>query len=159
LTGTKTVPVNQSAFIRAVIHRARRSKSGGWAAVAADVSEPETLAVGAGSYENNQTEQRDELAPFHSITSSARPSSVAATARPSALAVFKLITSSNIVGCCTGRLAGCSPLSIRSTYPAACRNHDPASRCRPLAICQPALESKDHRREGEGEPRRPTPCE
>jgi hypothetical protein len=40
-------------------------------------------------------EQRDELAPFHSITSSARASSVAGTVRPSDLAVLRLITSSS----------------------------------------------------------------
>ena len=38
-------------------------------------------------------EQRDELAAFHSITSSARASSVGGTSRPSALAVLRLITS------------------------------------------------------------------
>src|SRR5262249_28426970 len=65
--------------------------------------------------------ERDELAPLHSITSSARPSSVAGTSRPSALAVFKLITSSYLVGACTGRPAALSPLRIRSTYPAARR--------------------------------------
>ena len=36
-------------------------------------------------------EQRDELAPLHSITSSARASSVGGTSRPSALAVLRLI--------------------------------------------------------------------
>ena len=45
----------------------------------------------------------------YSITSSARASSVGGTSRPSALAVFKLMTSSKVVGCCTGRLAGFSP--------------------------------------------------
>src|SRR5262245_56426596 len=52
-------------------------------------------------------EQRDELAaPDHSITSSARASSVGGISRPSALAVFMLITSSYLVGACTGRSAG-----------------------------------------------------
>src|SRR5262249_12077623 len=37
-------------------------------------------------------EQRDELAAFHSITSSARASSVGGPVRPSVLAVFRLIT-------------------------------------------------------------------
>src|SRR5262249_36112519 len=41
-------------------------------------------------------EQRDELAPPHSITSSARASNVDGTSRPSALAVLRLITSSNL---------------------------------------------------------------
>src|SRR6516162_9141938 len=58
-------------------------------------------------------EQRDELAApelsVHSITSSARASSVGGTSRPSALAVLRLITSSYLVGACTGRSAGFSP--------------------------------------------------
>src|SRR5262249_60389412 len=36
------------------------------------------------------TEQRDELAPLHSITSSARASKLSGTMRPSALAVLRL---------------------------------------------------------------------
>src|SRR5262245_2378537 len=61
-------------------------------------------------------EQRDERAPFHhSITSSALASKVAGISIPIALAVLRLITSSYLVGACTGRLAGFSPLKIRST--------------------------------------------
>src|SRR5262249_28862670 len=61
-------------------------------------------------------EQRDEMAtPHHSITSSARASSVGGISTPSALAVFKLMTSSYLVGVCTGRSAGFSPLRMRST--------------------------------------------
>src|SRR5262249_14422079 len=59
--------------------------------------------------------QRDELAPPHSITSSARVISDDGTVRPSALAAFKLIVSSYFVGACTGKSAGFSPLRIRST--------------------------------------------
>jgi hypothetical protein len=44
-------------------------------------------------------EQRDELATFHSITSSARPSSESGTVRPSALAVLRLMISSILVDC------------------------------------------------------------
>src|SRR5262245_49760472 len=47
-------------------------------------------------------EQRDEVAPLHSITSSATASSDGGTARPSTLAVVKLMTRSNLVGCSTG---------------------------------------------------------
>jgi hypothetical protein len=36
--------------------------------------------------------RRDELAPLHSITSSARASSIGGTSKPSALAVLRLIT-------------------------------------------------------------------
>src|SRR6516164_4948663 len=42
-------------------------------------------------------EQRNELAPFHSMTSSARASSVGGISRPSAFAVLSLITSANLV--------------------------------------------------------------
>jgi hypothetical protein len=51
---------------------------------------------------------------LHSITSSARASSVGGTSRPSALAVLRLITSSNFVGACTGRSAGFSRCDRRS---------------------------------------------
>src|SRR6202023_3668877 len=54
----------------------------------------------------------------YSITSSARASSIGGTSMPSALAVLRLITSSYLVGACTGRSAGFSPLSTRSTYDA-----------------------------------------
>src|SRR5215472_13235284 len=67
-------------------------------------------------------EQRDEIAPFHSNTSSARASSVGGTAMPSALAVFILMISSKWVGCSTGRSAGRAPFRILSTYIAALRN-------------------------------------
>ena len=53
--------------------------------------------------------------PAYSITLSARSSSVGGTVRPSALAVLRLITSSYLVGACTGRSAGFSPLRMRST--------------------------------------------
>jgi hypothetical protein len=51
----------------------------------------------------------------YSITSSARPSRVAGSSRPRALAVLRLTTSSYLVGACTGRSAGFSPLRMRST--------------------------------------------
>ena len=58
------------------------------------------------------TEQGHELAPLHSITSSARPSSESGTVRPSAFAVLRFMSSSILVDCWTGRSAGLSPLSI-----------------------------------------------
>ena len=58
----------------------------------------------------------------HSITSSARASSVGGISRPSALAVLRLITSSNRSGAWTGSPLGFSPSRMRSTYDAACRN-------------------------------------
>src|SRR5262249_8396936 len=62
-------------------------------------------------------EQRDELAPFHSITSSARASSVCGTVRPSALTAFWLTASSNLTGCSTGSSA--SFVMQKCTYPTA----------------------------------------
>src|SRR5262249_49927426 len=56
--------------------------------------------------------QRDERAPFHSITSSARASKLSSTVSPRAFAVLRLITSSNRVGCTTGSSAGLAPLRI-----------------------------------------------
>jgi hypothetical protein len=53
---------------------------------------------------------------IHSITSSARVSKVGGTVRPSAFAAFKLITSSNFVGCSTGKSPGLVPFRILSTY-------------------------------------------
>ena len=51
----------------------------------------------------------------YSITSSAALRSPSGAVRASALAVLRLITNSNLVGCCTGRSAGFSPLRMRST--------------------------------------------
>ena len=62
-------------------------------------------------------EQRDELAPSHSITSSASASSYRGLSRPSAFAVLKLITSSYLVGACTGKSAGFSPNEMSQTPP------------------------------------------
>src|SRR5262249_10648946 len=62
-------------------------------------------------------EQRDERAPVtHSTPSSARASSLSGTCRRSAFAMPRLMTSSNLVGCTTGRSAGFSPLRIRPAY-------------------------------------------
>jgi hypothetical protein len=52
----------------------------------------------------------------HSITSSAIVSSLSGIVRPSAFAVLRLITSSNLVGCSTGGSPALAPLRIRSTY-------------------------------------------
>src|SRR5262245_40268516 len=61
-------------------------------------------------------EERDELAPLHSITSSASCSRCRGTLRPRALAVLRLTTSSNVVGCTTSRSAGLAPLRILAVY-------------------------------------------
>jgi len=58
-------------------------------------------------------EQRDELATFHSITSSASANNLSGISRPSAFAVLRLIRKANFVDCCTGKSAGFSPLRTR----------------------------------------------
>src|SRR5262249_36501809 len=63
-------------------------------------------------------EQGDERATFHSITSSARASSVGGISRPMAFAALRLIVSSNFVGCSIGRSVGLAPCKIRLTYQA-----------------------------------------
>jgi hypothetical protein len=60
-----------------------------------------------------QFERNKRLDAAYSIISSAMASSVGGMSRPSVLAVLRLIISSNLVGCATGRSAGFSPLRIR----------------------------------------------
>src|SRR5262249_51178360 len=64
-------------------------------------------------------EQRDELAALqrrnHSITSSARASSVVGTSIRIVLAVFRLMTKSNLLARCTDSSPGFSPLRMRPT--------------------------------------------
>ena len=57
----------------------------------------------------------------HSITWSARASSEGAIVRPSALAVLRLMTSSNFVGSAMGSSAGLAPFKILSMYVPACQ--------------------------------------
>jgi hypothetical protein len=59
--------------------------------------------------------RRARVAIIHSITSSARASSVGGTSRPIDLAVLRLTTSSYFVGNCTGSSEGLAPFRIRST--------------------------------------------
>src|SRR5262245_25165083 len=58
----------------------------------------------------------------YSITSSARASSVGGSVMPSAFAVVRLMTNSNLVGCSTGMSPGFVPRRILSTNSAVCRN-------------------------------------
>src|SRR5262249_26845255 len=65
--------------------------------------------------DDRAAEQRYELAAPHSITSSDSASNLSGISRPSAFAVWRLITNSNLVGCSTGKSAGLAPFRIRST--------------------------------------------
>src|SRR5262245_19507776 len=57
---------------------------------------------------------RDELTAFHSITSSARASSVGGIVRPSLLDVLRLMTRLSLVGCSTDSSPGAAPFKILS---------------------------------------------
>src|ERR1700732_3223462 len=63
----------------------------------------------------------------HSITSSALIMTSSGIVKPEALAVLRLTTSSNLVGCSTGISAGFSPLRMRSTISAPRRHSAPWS--------------------------------
>ena len=63
-------------------------------------------ASGCSTRHSRAAEQRDERAAVHSITSSARASSVIGKLRPSALAVLRLIANSTFTACWTGSSAG-----------------------------------------------------
>src|ERR1700730_3131898 len=52
----------------------------------------------------------------YSITSSAVASNCGGTVRPSIVAVWELMTSSNLLDCTTGKSAGLAPLRMRPTY-------------------------------------------
>src|SRR5262245_62554804 len=62
----------------------------------------------------------------HRITRSALAKTFGGTVNPICFAVFRLITSSNFVGCSTGRSAGFAPFRILSTYVAARRKLSPS---------------------------------
>ena len=71
----------------------------------------------------HRSKQRGQLCGlYHSITSSARASSIAGIVMPSALAVVRFTTRSNLVGCSTGTSAGREPRRTLSTSSAARRN-------------------------------------
>jgi len=59
------------------------------------------------------TSMRCSKSALYSITSLALSCMSRLTVSPSAVAVFRLITSSNLVGCSTGRSLGFSPLRMR----------------------------------------------
>ena len=73
------------------------------------------LALGTSGVLVRPIERRVRWQPRHWITSSARSSNGCGTVSPSAFAAFRLITSSNLCTCSTGRSAGLVPFRILST--------------------------------------------
>src|ERR1700720_1482127 len=70
---------------------------------------------------NNRLSAPQQAAGYW-ITLSALASSDTGTVMPSAFAVLRLMTSSNLLGCSTGISPGFVPRRILSTMSAACRN-------------------------------------
>src|SRR5262249_54232954 len=64
---------------------------------------------------HSAAEERNELAALQSITSLARSNIDVGIVTPIALAVRRFTTSSNVVGCSTGKSAGLAPRRILST--------------------------------------------
>ena len=88
------------------VTEARSLNSGDWIALS-----PHHTLIGSGT---------DFGAPIldskiYRITRSARASTFCGIVRPICLAVFRLMTNSNLVGCSTGKSAGLNPLRILST--------------------------------------------
>src|SRR5262249_1010212 len=61
-------------------------------------------------------EQRDEVAPSHSISSSASNCTALGTSTSIALAACRLMTNSYLADCMTGRSAGLAPLRTRPVW-------------------------------------------
>ena len=78
----------------------------------------------------------------YSMTRSARARSDCGMATPRALAVFRLITSSNVVGSSTGTSAGLEPVNILCTCLAACRW---GARCVPASDSGPPIWTSDRK--------------
>ena len=96
-------------------HRTRRPRRGDVGQYADPMRPVRRLRFGS-ARRGKQTESAEEgAAPHYSITWSARWSNDGGMVRPRALAVFRLMTSSNFVGCSIGMSAGLAPLRILST--------------------------------------------
>src|SRR5215472_13801130 len=111
-----------------------------------DKSDPPNLARLCASCERphggSAAEKRNELPPSHSITSSASCWSLSGTSRPKALAVLRLITSSNLVGCSTGNSAGLAPRITLATIWPVC--HHIRERLGPYESSPPASACSFH---------------
>src|SRR5215472_4645156 len=83
------------------------------------------------------TNQRDKLAPSHSITSSALTKRAGGTASPRAFAVCRLTIIKYLTGSWTGSSDALSPRRMRSAYRAARWNISPKSA--PYEIRPPSL--------------------
>jgi hypothetical protein len=89
--------------------------------------------------------QCNEILP-HSITSSARASSIGVTVSPSVLAVCRLMTSSNLVGGCTGRRPTVTSTLMTALLRLRIATHrpcpEPAPECRQIGSAADGVRSR-----------------
>ncbi len=106
-----------AGFAQSLVERGhiRCSRAGRAGAEEADHRHRLLLRAQGARRRHRAAQQEHQLAAPHSMTSSARARIDCGTVRPSALAVLRLTTSSNVVGCSTGRSAGLAPLRIFPT--------------------------------------------
>src|SRR5262249_54218080 len=95
--------------------RLRHGIAGRLAHEHADPPDPLALCTRRERPRRRAAHERDEVAPLHSLTSSASASSFAGTSRPSALAATTLMTSSYRLGISTGKSPGFVPLRMGAT--------------------------------------------
>src|SRR5262245_59901284 len=97
----KPRPCLKPVFCRCRLHVRITPKSGH----VVDIPERQVRAT----LRPEHVQQRAQQNRVYSITSSARVTSVGGTSIPSAVAVIRLLTRSNLVGCSTGRSPGLEP--------------------------------------------------
>jgi hypothetical protein len=78
-------------------------------------SRPERFVMPCRTSATRRHKQCSKGGASYSITSSAVICMISGTVRPSALAVLRLMTSSNFVGCTTGKSPALSPFNILAT--------------------------------------------
>ena len=113
-------------------------------------------ARAASGHARRAAEKRDELAPSHSITSSARTSSVGGTSSPSALAVLRLMTNSNLVGRMHRQVGGLLALEDAIDVDANLSVRGPRDRFRSTSVRRPLTSSRTGWVAGRRSPVRPT---
>ena len=111
----RDIPADDKARLLQSLEKRGPARCSGLRGAAAEISDDRHARLRRGPERRKRGAHRRSarrLAPAHSITSSARARIDCGTVRPSALAVLRLMTSSNLVGCWTGRSAGLAPLRI-----------------------------------------------
>src|SRR5262249_25956624 len=109
--------LDETHFAEALAERARCDRIGRFASgKKSDHRHRRLLGTGRdGPFNCRPAQNCNELTPSHSMTSSASARSIGGMSRFSVFAVFRLITSSYLVGSSTGRSPAFAPFRIRPT--------------------------------------------